>query len=170
MSQQVKNLPEMQEIQVWSLGWGDSLEKEMATHFRLLAWKIPRTERSLVTYCPKGPKESDTTEWLSTCAIPWPRYSILRYRYSLRQISDQISCSVTSDSAIPWIAAHQASLSITNSQSLLKLMSIESVDATQPSHPLLSPSPPAPNPSQHQGLFQWVISLHEVAKVLEFQL
>ena len=43
-------------------------------------------------------------------------------------------------------------------------------DAIQPSHPLLSPSPPAPNPSQHQGLFQRVNSLHEVAKVLEFQL
>ena len=43
-------------------------------------------------------------------------------------------------------------------------------DAIQPSHPLSSPFPPAPNPSQHQGLFQWVNSLHEVAKVLEFQL
>ena len=43
-------------------------------------------------------------------------------------------------------------------------------DAIQLSHPLLSPSPPAPNPSQHQGLFQWVNSSHEVAKVLEFQL
>ena len=43
-------------------------------------------------------------------------------------------------------------------------------DAIQPSHPLLSPFPPAPNPSQHQGLFQWVNSSHEVAKVLEFQL
>ena len=42
--------------------------------------------------------------------------------------------------------------------------------AIQPSHPLLSPSPPALNPSQHQGLFQWVSSLHQVAKVLEFQL
>ena len=42
-------------------------------------------------------------------------------------------------------------------------------DAIQPSHPLSSPSPPAPNPSQHQGLFQWVNSLHEIAKVLEFQ-
>ena len=41
-------------------------------------------------------------------------------------------------------------------------------DAIQPSHPLLSPSPPAPNPSQHQSLFQWVNSSHEVAKVLEF--
>ena len=43
-------------------------------------------------------------------------------------------------------------------------------DAIQPSHLLSSPSLPAPNPSQHQGLFQWVSSSHEVAKVLEFQL
>ena len=43
-------------------------------------------------------------------------------------------------------------------------------DAIQPFHPLSSPSPTAPNPSQHQSLFQWVNSLHEVAKVLEFQL
>ena len=43
-------------------------------------------------------------------------------------------------------------------------------DAIQPSHPLSSPSPPAPNPSQHQSLFQWVNSSHEVAKVLEFHL
>ena len=42
-------------------------------------------------------------------------------------------------------------------------------DATQPSHPLSSPPPPAPNPSQHQGLFQQVTSSQEVAKVLEFQ-
>ena len=43
-------------------------------------------------------------------------------------------------------------------------------DAIQPSHPLSSPSPPALNPSQHQSLFQWVNSSHEVAKVLELQL
>ena len=43
-------------------------------------------------------------------------------------------------------------------------------DAIQPSHPLSSPSPPAPNLSQHQGLFKWVSSLHQVAKVFEFQL
>ena len=60
--------------------------------------------------------------------------------------------------------------SITNSRSLLKLMSIESV---MPSnhlilcHPL---SPPTFHFSQHQGLFQWVSSSHQVAKVLEFQL
>ena len=43
-------------------------------------------------------------------------------------------------------------------------------DAIQSSHPLSSPSPPALNLSQHEGLFQWVSSLHQVAKVLEFQL
>ena len=43
-------------------------------------------------------------------------------------------------------------------------------DAIQPSHALSLLSPPALNPSQHQGLFTWVSSLHEVAKVLEFQL
>ena len=43
-------------------------------------------------------------------------------------------------------------------------------NAIQPSHPLLSPSPPAFNLSQNQGLFKWVSSSHQVAKVLEFQL
>ena len=43
-------------------------------------------------------------------------------------------------------------------------------DAIQSSHSLLSPSPPAFNLSQHQGLFQWISSLHQMAKVLEFQL
>ena len=62
--------------------------------------------------------------------------------------------------ATAWTAARQASLSITNSQSLLKLMSIESVMPSkhliliQPSHPLLSPSPPSLNLSQHWGLFK----------------
>ena len=43
-------------------------------------------------------------------------------------------------------------------------------DTIQPSHPLSSPSPPAFNLSQHQGLFKWVSSSHQVARVLEFQL
>ena len=43
-------------------------------------------------------------------------------------------------------------------------------DVIQPSHPLSSPSPPALNLSQHHGLFQWVSSSHQVARVLEFQL
>ena len=43
-------------------------------------------------------------------------------------------------------------------------------DAIQPSHPLSSPFPPTFNLSQHQGLFQWVSSLHQVDKVVDFQL
>ena len=43
-------------------------------------------------------------------------------------------------------------------------------DVIQPSHPLSFPSPPAPNPSQHKGLFQWVSSSKQVAKISEFQL
>ena len=71
--------------------------------------------------------------------------------------------------ATPRTAARQASLSITNSQSLLKLIHWVG-DAIQPSHPLPSPSPPTFNLSQQQGLFQWVSTSHQVAKILEFQL
>ena len=60
-------------------------------------------------------------------------------------------------------------LSITKSRSSLRLTSMEWVMPIQPSHPLSFPSP-APNPSQHQSLFQCVNSSQEVAKVLEFHL
>ena len=84
-------------------------------------------------------------------------------------------CSVQSLSrvwlfAIPWTAACQASLSIINSRSLLKPHAHQAGDAIQPSHPLLSPYPPAFNLSQHWGLFKWVSSSHQEAKILEFQL
>ena len=69
----------------------------------------------------------------------------------------------------PWTAARQASLPITNSRSPPKLMSIVSVMSSL-SHPLSSPSLPALKLSQHQGIFKWVSSPHQVAKVLEFQL
>ena len=63
----------------------------------------------------------------------------------------QFSRTVVSDSATTWTAARQASLSITDSRSLLKLMSIKSV---QPSYPLLSPSPLAFNLFPASGSFQ----------------
>ena len=44
VAQMVKNLPAIRETQVWSLGWEDPLEKGMATHSSILAWRIPRTE------------------------------------------------------------------------------------------------------------------------------
>ena len=61
----VKNLAAMQETRVRSLGWEDPLEKEIATHSSILAWKF-HGWRSLVGYNPWGHKESDTTERLST--------------------------------------------------------------------------------------------------------
>ena len=62
VAQTVKREPTMWEFRVQSLGWEDPLEKEMATHSRILAWRIPW--RSLVGYSPWGCKESDTTERL----------------------------------------------------------------------------------------------------------
>ena len=59
--QTVKRLPAMQETQVGSLGLGDPLEKEKATHSSVLAWKIPRTEEPGRLYSPWGHKESDVT-------------------------------------------------------------------------------------------------------------
>ena len=85
--------------------------------------------------------------------------------FSSVQLLSRVQLFVTS-----WTAAHQASLYITNSQRLPKLMSIESGNAIQPSHPLLSLSLLALNLSQHQCLFEWVSSSHQVAKVFEFQL
>ena len=66
----------------------------------------------------------------------------------------------------PWTAAHQVSLPITNSQKLAQTHVHRVSDVIQPSHPVSLPSPSAFN----QGLFQWASSLHQVAKVLEFQL
>ena len=59
----VKNLPAMQETRIQFLVWEDPLEKGMASHSNVLAWKIPWTEeKSLVGYSPWGHKELDTTE------------------------------------------------------------------------------------------------------------
>ena len=80
--------------------------------------------------------------------------------------SSQFSCSVVSlrdpmNRSTPGLPVHHQLPEFT--QTHVHRVS----DAIQPSHPLSSPSPPAPNPSHHQSLFQSVNSLHEVAKVLE---
>ena len=61
VAQTVKHLPTWRETRVQSLGWEDLLEKEMATHSSILAWKIPWTEEP---GGPRGRKELDTTERL----------------------------------------------------------------------------------------------------------
>ena len=91
----------------------------------------------------------------------------LSYRDCLQFSSVAQSCPTLCDPmnrSTPGLPVHHQLQEFT--QILVRRVS----DAIQPSHPLSSPSPPAPNPSQHQSLFQWVNSSHEVAKVLEFQL
>ena len=123
----------MQETQVQSLGQVDLLEKGMATHSSILAWRTPWTEE------PSGLQSQRVRyDWATNTFTWW---------HSVQSLS-HVRLFVT-----PWTAARQASLSITNSWSLLKLMSIELVMPSN-HHPLSFPSPPAFNLSQHQGLFQ----------------
>ena len=119
---------------------------------------------------PQSKPKGKLGAWITTSKFVPFQDEKSRLSYSMKsvQFSSVQSLSRVRLFATPWIAACQAS--ITNSQSSLKLMSIELVMPFQPSHPLSSPSPPAPNPSQHHSLFQWVNSSHEVAQVLEFQL
>ena len=63
-AQSLKSLTAMQETWVQSLGWGDPLDKEMATHSSILAWENPQTEESGGLQ-PWGHRESDRTEWAS---------------------------------------------------------------------------------------------------------
>ena len=89
----------------------------------------------------------------------------MRVEHSWTGFSSVIqSCPTLGDPMTPGLRVHHQLLKL--AQSRVHKIS----DAIQPSHPLSSPSPPAFNLSQHQGLFQWVSSLHQVAKVLEFHL
>ena len=104
----------MQEMGVWSLVWEDSLEKRMATHSGILTCEIPWTEEAGGLQF-KG-LQRVRHDWACRCThtIVWCFNSV----HSLSHV--QLF-------ATPWNAARQASLSITNTWSLLKLMSIESV-------------------------------------------
>ena len=95
--------------------------------------------------------------------FPWSYDKIIQWDVVAQSLS-RVQLFVT-----PWTAARQDSLSFTISWNLLKLMSIESV---MPSNHLIlfPPFPPTLTLSWHQGLFRWVSSVHQVAKVLELQL
>ena len=113
--------------------------------------------------------------WLVLCI--WhlfpPLLSIYAPSFKKSIFADKMFSSVqlliASNSANPLTAAHQASLSITNSRSLHKLSVHRVGDAIQSSLPLSSPSSPAFSLSQHHGLLHWISSLHWVAKVLDLQ-
>ena len=107
---------------------------------------------------PWGGKEADTIEQLNNNN---KGISILQFS-SVAQ-----SCPTLCDPmnhSMPGLPVHHQLLEFT--QTHVHRVS----DVIQPSHALSSPFPPSPNPSQHQSLFQWVNSWHEVAKVLAFQL
>ena len=133
----------------------------------ITSWQIDgetiETVRDFIFLGSKITADGDCSHEVKRCLLLGRKAMTNLVKFSSVQSLSRVRLFVT-----PWIAARQASLSITNSQSLLKLMSIKLV--IQPAHPLLSPSPPTFNLSQHQGLFQWVSSSHQVAKVLEFQL
>ena len=96
VAQRIKNLPAMQDTWVQSLGWEDILEKEMAIHPSILAWRIPWTEET-VSYSPLGCKESDTTERLTL-----PQSELLLADYVCRdsfQISSQTLGRLCKDKA-----------------------------------------------------------------------
>ena len=157
--------------------------KKMATHSSILAWRIPWTED------PGGLPSMGVAQsrtWLK-------RLSSSRHRFwrtghwSLLiwvAIREGFSEEVTVERSERWFSSVQSlsrvrlcdpmnhsSLSVPHQLPEFTQIHVRRVsDAIQPSHPLSPRSPPAPNPSQHESLFQWVNSSHEVAKVLEFQL
>ena len=102
--------------------------------------------------------------------IRWPKYwsfSVSPSYIAVQFSSVAQSCSTLCDPmncSTSGLPVHQQLLEFTQTQ--VHWVS----DAIQPSHPLLSPSPPVPNPFQQQSVFQWVSSSHEVTKVLEFWL
>ena len=127
------------------LGWEDPLEEGTATHSSILTWRIPQT--LLICKTCHG-----------SCMIQFSSVQFSSVAQSCPTHCDPMDCGTTG------LPVHHQLPEFTQTH-------VHWVgDAIQLSHPLSSPSPPAFNLSQHQGLFQWVSSLHKVAKVLEFQL
>ena len=129
-----------------------ALEKEMATHSSVLAWRIPGTGKpgGLLSMGSHrvGHNWSDLA---AAAAVQFSRSVVSHSLQSRGQQHPRLPCpSPTPDftqTHVHWVGV-----------------------AIQPSHPLSSSSPPALNLFHHQGLFKWVSSSHQVAKVLEFQL
>ena len=110
----------------------------------------------------KRTKLGPTVDSLRNCHTDWSqkeknKYLISSVAQSCPTLCDPMDCST------PGLPVHHRLLEPT--QTHVHCIS----DVIQPSHPLSSPSPPALNLSQHEGLFKWVSSLHKVAKVSEFR-
>ena len=133
-------------------------------HFWLLTliWRNP--ENYLDT---GGVKSKNNHHYLSSCCVS---ITLCVSTASSVKWGLFFSCSVVSNSLWPY-GLYYTRLPYLHHLPELAQTHVHRVgDAIQPSHPLSSPSLPAFNFSQHQGLFYWVSSLHQVAKVLELQL
>ena len=151
VAQVVKNLPAMQETQVRSRGQEVPLKKGIATHSSIFAWRIPWT------------KESGRLQSVGSQRVRHSWATVTSLQFTSVAQSCPTLCDPMNQST-PGLPVHHQLPEFTQTH-------VHRVgDGIQPSHPLSSPSPPAPNPSQHQSLFQWVNSLHKVANGLEFQL
>ena len=157
VARMVKNLPTIWETWIQSLGQEDPLEKGMATNSSILAWRIPWTEG------PGGPQSIGSQR----AGLSWSDLAHKKAGSLLTLMDVKLFCSVqfssvqslsrvrlcnTMNRSTPGLPVHHQLPEFTQTH-------VHQVgDVIQPSHPLSSPSPPAPNPSQHQCLFQWVNS------------
>ena len=149
VAQRLKRLPPMRETRVRSLGWEDPLEKEMATHSSILAWRIPWTEE------PGGLQSTGSQrvrhDWMTLLyllTLPWLKYEKLSCRHCCVLVAklcpalyDPMNFSTPGFPVLHCLPEF--------AQTHVHWVS----DAIQPSHPML-PTSLALNLSQHQGLFQ----------------
>ena len=153
---------------VWSPVWKDPVWCGAAKPVCRAYWSLSSAAHA--SQWEKPPQPEKSPQWEAR-ALRWRVAPLFTTRESPKSREDpgQFSRSIIWLLVTSWTAAHQASLSITNSQSLLKLMSIESV---MPSNHLTLCCPLLLLPSvfaKHQGPSQWVSSSYQVAKGLEFQ-
>ena len=170
----VKNLPAMQENWVWSLGQEDEIpwRREWLPTLVFLPGESHGLRR-LVGYSPwdcrvRHDWVTNTFTWVYIIIYMSTYYTYIcrshTYIYYIYTYY-QFSCSVVPKS-LQLHGLQHTRLPVHHQFPKLTQTHVHQVsDAIQQSHPLLSPSLPAFNLSQHQGLFQWVSSLHKVAKV-----
>ena len=145
VAKMVKNLSVMPETRVKSLDWEVPLEKGTAIHSSILTWRILWTEKA---------------GWLQSVGLQRVRHDWVTNTHT-QSVSNSLWLHGPQHARLPCPSPTPEACS-------------NSCPSSQWCHPtissLFSPSPPALNLSQYQGLFRWVSSLHQVAKVLEFQL
>ena len=163
--------PYIQSISCEILGWlNHKLESRLPGEIQqsqICRWYHSNSRKQRVTKEPLDEGErGEWKSWLKTQHLKNKYHGIWPHQFS----SIQFSWSVVSESLLPHESQH-ARPPVHHQLLEFTQTHVHRVsDAIQPSHPLSSLSLPAPNPSQHQSLFQWVNSSHEVVKVLEFQL